>query len=70
MPHKDTFQNPWPRSDAYVQVDRRDRGEYYGYYHEIMDRERINRRAELPDSMKIDALEVPKLGSGIQSSMQ
>ncbi|KAL5007672.1 hypothetical protein ScPMuIL_016478 [Solemya velum] len=52
MPHKDTFQNPWPRSDAYVTVDRRDRGEYYGYYHEVMDQERVKRRAEFPDSMK------------------
>ena len=61
MPSKDIFQNPWPKSDAWVPIKREGRGEYYGYYHEAIDGERDRRRKEFPTSWRIEPRDVPKL---------
>ncbi|OWF35645.1 uncharacterized protein LOC110442695 [Mizuhopecten yessoensis] len=61
MPSKDIFQNPWPKSDAFVPVERKGRGDYYGYYHEAIESERERRKKEFPTSWVIEARDVPKL---------
>ncbi|PVD30138.1 hypothetical protein C0Q70_09400 [Pomacea canaliculata] len=58
MPSRDIFENPWPKSDAWVPPVRRDHGTYYGYYHDRIEKERERRKRELPFSQKIEPLHV------------
>jgi len=61
MPPRDIFQNPWPKSDAFVPPQRNGRGDYYGYYHQAIENERERRRKEFPTSWKIEARDIPKI---------
>ncbi|XP_063421360.1 uncharacterized protein LOC134706389 isoform X2 [Mytilus trossulus] len=61
MPPKDVFQDPWPKSDAWAPPQRAGRGDYYGYYHEAIEAERERRKKELPESMRIEPRDIPKL---------
>ncbi|XP_046356242.1 uncharacterized protein LOC124135085 [Haliotis rufescens] len=61
MPHRDIFQDPWPKADQWVPPARAGRGDYYGYYHEAIDTERERRKKEYPTSMRIEPRDVPKL---------
>lgn len=61
MPPKDVFQNPWPKSDAWAPPERAGRGDYYGYYHEAIDAERERRKKELPESMRVEPRDIPKI---------
>lgn len=55
------LQNPWPKSDAWVPIERAGRGEYYGYYHEAIEAERERRKKEYPTSWRIEPRDIPKL---------
>ena len=69
MPPKNIFDNPWPKSDAYVPVDRRNRGNYYGYYHEAIDREQERRRRDFPASWRIEPRDVPTIVSSTKAQL-
>ncbi|XP_041365605.1 uncharacterized protein LOC121380720 [Gigantopelta aegis] len=60
MPPRKIFENPWPRQDAWVPPVRAPRGEYYGYYHEAIENERLCRKKGYPTSMRIEPHDVPK----------
>ncbi|KAK7469523.1 hypothetical protein BaRGS_00036469 [Batillaria attramentaria] len=59
MPSTDTFSTPWPKCDAWTPPIRRGRGEYYGYYHERIEKERDRRWQELPHAMKVEPHHTP-----------
>ena len=59
MPGRELFLKPWPKSDAWIPPVRRGRGEYYGYYNERIEKERIRRHRELPITQRIDPSQVP-----------
>ena len=61
MPPRDIFQNPWPKSDAWVPIQREGRGEYYGYYHEALENEQLRRKKDFPTSWRIEPRDIPKL---------
>lgn len=61
MPPRALQDLSWPKSDAFVPLERSDRGKYYGYYHEAIERERQQRKKELPESMRVEARDIPML---------
>lgn len=61
MPPRALQDLSWPKSDAFVPLERSDRGKYYGYYHEAIARERQQRKKELPESMRVEARDIPML---------
>jgi len=61
MPPRALENVSWPKADAFVPLERADRGNYYGYYDEAMERERERRKRELPESMRIEPRDIPKL---------
>jgi hypothetical protein len=61
MPPRELQDISWPKSDAFVPLERSDRGQYYGYYHEAIERERERRKRELPESMRVEARDIPML---------
>lgn len=61
MPSRDLFQDPWPKSDAWVPPVRKSRGNYYGYYHERIEQERERRDRELPIERRVQPQHVPNV---------
>ncbi|XP_062612089.1 uncharacterized protein LOC134273887 [Saccostrea cucullata] len=60
MPPRNLQDISWPKSDAFVPLERADRGKYYGY-HEVIERERERRKKELPESMRVEARDISML---------
>ena len=61
MPPRDLQDISWPKSDAFIPMERKDRGNYYGYYHMAMEKEQELRKKELPESMRVEARDIPKI---------
>ena len=61
MPPRSLQDISWPKADAFVPLERGDRGKYYGYYHEAIERETERRRRELPESLRVEARDIPLL---------
>ncbi|WAQ93877.1 hypothetical protein MAR_006348 [Mya arenaria] len=53
--------DPWPKCDAWVPIQREGRGEYYGYYHEAIEREQERRKKEFPTSWRVEPRDVPQI---------
>ena len=48
-------------TNAFMPLERGDRGKYYGYYHEAIERETERRRRELSWSLRVKARDIPLL---------
>ncbi|KAK7109989.1 uncharacterized protein [Littorina saxatilis] len=70
MPGRELFLQPWPKSDAWVPPVRRGRGEYYGYYHERIENERVRRNHELPLSQRIEPGHLPMVAYNSRCGFQ
>jgi len=63
MPPRDIFQSTWPKADSWMPPARAPRGEYYGYYHEAMESERLMRERLRPIHERITPFDTPKQSS-------
>ncbi|XP_078320927.1 uncharacterized protein LOC144621479 isoform X2 [Crassostrea virginica] len=61
MPPRSLQDISWPKADAFVPLERGDRGKYYGYYHEAIERETERRRRDLPESLRVEVRGIPLL---------